>query len=204
VRIAFYCGAIHIGTRVSFVRIAYDIFDISGSLAGSLPFHASGEACSTSSAKPGCFKFSDDLFGRHFEKDFLECLVTISCNIFIDIFWIYNAAVSKDYSELLLIEFDLFEFCSLGFLFLSIEKTSDLAAFYHLFCNYVMGIFRFNLNIEGFTGKNLYDWAFFAESKTSCLDNLHIMAHTQGFGFLYEISVDLIAMRRFTARSTAH
>ena len=60
-RIAFNCGAVHVCSRVAFIRIADNIFCITLSFKACFPLHTSGDSCTTASAETGILYFLNNL-----------------------------------------------------------------------------------------------------------------------------------------------
>ncbi len=88
-------GAIHEGARVALIPVADDIFRKRGIAPSFLPFLAGREPRASTAPQAGEFYFFNHLPGFHGGEDFRECGISVSCNIFINIFRIDQASISK-------------------------------------------------------------------------------------------------------------
>ncbi len=104
VRITPQHRAIHKCTRITFISVAADIFEISHCIGRKLPLEARREACSATSSKAGCLYLINNLLRCHLCEYFRQCHIAIRTNILINILRINYATVPQCNSLLLLVK----------------------------------------------------------------------------------------------------
>ncbi|EKD51405.1 MAG: hypothetical protein ACD_62C00263G0001 [uncultured bacterium] len=83
-RVTFQNRTVHKRTRVTFVRVANDIFGVPLGLSGKAPFLASQKTSAPSSPEFGIEDGLDDLIGTHSLEDFCERLISFESEVIID------------------------------------------------------------------------------------------------------------------------
>ncbi len=151
IRISFKNGTIHECARVSFIRVADDIFLRTWSILLELPLHARREACSASSAQAGLLHDIDDFLRRHRGHCLAQCLIAVHGNVFGDIFRIDLAAVAQGNAFLLLVEVDLVDFKNLLMrltVFIAEFEILDDSSFVEMLGDDALDILRLHMGIE--------------------------------------------------------
>ncbi len=93
-----YCS-IHESPRVSFIGIAYYIFNGAGRIVAELPFHPCGEACAAPAAQSRFLNLIDDLLGLHLQR-FDKAFVTAVSDIVVYVCGVYIPAVAQNDTNL--------------------------------------------------------------------------------------------------------
>ena len=156
-RVALEDGAIHERAGVALVSVAgYILF--AGGAHGELPLKTGGESAAATAAQTGIKDGLNNVFTAHFGQDLCKGLVAVKSDVLIDVLGIDNAAVSKNYALLLLIETDLVEGLDFGralFLGSVIKKAGNDAALNEVLVNDLINVFNLYMAVERAFG--IYD-----------------------------------------------
>ena len=93
-RITFQDRTIHECTGVAFIGITDYIFLRSLHLPGNLPFESGRETAAPSAPKAAIHDFFDHFIGSHFRKGFPQGDITVTGDVFVDVFRIDETAVA--------------------------------------------------------------------------------------------------------------
>ncbi|OQA15196.1 MAG: hypothetical protein BWY62_00719 [Firmicutes bacterium ADurb.Bin356] len=172
-RVAFKHRTVHKSTRVAFVCIAANIFNIAYRLLSERPFNACGE----SAAETGTLYNINNFIRRKFKQAFCKRPVTIKSNIFFDTLRVDNSAVAQRHPVLFFIEVHLIKGANvLAFVnALRVEKVSHDTPFNKMFRNNPRYVFNFYMAIESAFRIDNYNWPCFAQPKTACWNNLNFV-----------------------------
>ena len=94
--IGFQNAAVHKRPRVSFVGIAKHVFDIALGSGGKFPFHAGGKPGPSAAPDARRLDFLDNFVRFHFQQGFCRCKISVSGNVFFNLFGLDQAAVAHD------------------------------------------------------------------------------------------------------------
>jgi hypothetical protein len=103
-RVTLHCAAVHKGTRVTFISIAYHILLCARSLATELPFHASGEASTTPASQARTLDLINDLLRSHLKQGFAQGLIATDSNIVLNPLRVNMTAIAQNKPLLFLVE----------------------------------------------------------------------------------------------------
>ena len=107
-RVAFQNRTVHESAGVAFVGIANHVFLIADRFVGNFPFQASWKATAAATTKTRIFYDLDYFIRSLFGKTGSEGSITITGNVFFNIFRIDETAVSKCNTNLLFVEIHAF------------------------------------------------------------------------------------------------
>ncbi len=93
--IGFDNTAVHIGPRVSFVGITYDVFGVLFGLAAQFPLETGRKSSAAPTPKTGFFYLFDNPIRSHLGQSLGQGLVAISGYIFVDDLGVDQTSVSK-------------------------------------------------------------------------------------------------------------
>ena len=191
VRVAFQDGTIHESAGVTLVSVADDVFLVGSVLGAELPFQTSGEASTATAAETGFLDKVDGGGGVVLFENAGQCLVTITCDVFVNVFGIDETAVTQGDTHLFLVEAHVLGvgdvLLVLGVL---IEQALHLTAFDDVLVDDFEGVFGLHLGVEGVVGKNLHDGAFLAEAEATGGHDLNIVGKVLFLQNLDEILSD--------------
>ena len=203
-RIAFERRAIHVGSRITFVRIANHVLLALGLSGSKRPLLARRETRTAAATKTRTRDLVNDLLRLHFEENFFESLVAIASDVVFDLVRINHAAVAEDDSELLLVEVDSIDGHERLALIVVVEQAIHDTSLDEMLLNNRVGVLRLDANIEGIFGEDLDDRSLFAETEATGTDDLNVVLKPSGFDFVLEIFGELNAATGVARRATAH
>jgi len=131
-RVAFEDFTVHERAGVALICVANHVFGCVWSLAGKFPFQTGGEASATTPTKFGVEDGLDHRFRGHFTEDLCQGLVTINCDVVLNISRIDLADVFKDDANFLvfgLAEFFVGDIPHLSFVLLEFAALDEM--FHH-------------------------------------------------------------------------
>ena len=207
VGVTFKNGTVHECTRVTFVGVAaYILLIRNGNDSTShLPLSACGESTASASAKSGFAYNIDNLLRRHLCNYLFESLVTVFFEVIIDVLGIYNTAVAKCNTMLLLIEVCLIVGNdAVGSLCLFINILLNDAVIYKMFLNYLLDVIRAHHRVECSLGIYYHDRTESTETEASCSYNLYMIVNTFFLYLFFKLVGNLHASGRGTACTAAN
>ena len=206
VGVALKNGTVHERARVALVGIAAYVFliGVGNDVPCQLPLHACGESAAAPSAEAGIKDSLDNVLGLHFGDDFCKSLIAVGADVFVDVFGIYNAAVTESNAVLLFIEVCLVK---------GLDALVCNGLLVKIFCidvtvnkvfPYDLGnLFLLDHGVESSLGVNDHNGSQCTETEAARFDNVHLVAYAVLFYFLVQLFNDLSASRRGTARTAA-
>ena len=191
VRVAFQDGTIHECAGVALVSITDDVFLVGSVLGAELPLQTGGEAGAATAAKTGLLDDVDGGSGIVLLQNAGQCLVTITCDVFVDVFGIDETAVTKGDTHLFLVETHVLGVGDVSLVLgVLIEQALHFSTFDDVLVDDLEGVFGLHLGVEGVIGKNLHDGAFLAEAEATGGHDLHIVGKVLLLQNLNEILSD--------------
>ena len=131
VGIAFQDRAIHERARVTLIGVACYVFLIRLGVVGKLPLKACQEPSAASAPQTGLENFIDNLLPGHLGKSFAEGLVTVKCDVLIDVLRVDHTTVAQRNALLRAVKINLFkgQVCGILLGFVLIDQMLHDAAF---------------------------------------------------------------------------
>ena len=190
-RVTFQDGTIHECTRVTLVGITDDVFLIGSVLGAEFPFQTGGETSAATTAETRFLNDVDGGSGIVLFQNAGQSLVTVTCDVLVDVFGIDETAVTQSDTHLFLVETHVL---GVGNVFLVlgvfIKQTLHFSTLDDVLVHNFEAIFRGHLGVESVIGKDLHDGAFFAEAEATGGHHLNVVVKTFLSQDLLEIFFD--------------
>ena len=119
----------------------------------------------------------DDVLRGHFGKHFAESLVAVVSDVFLDLFGVDDAAVSKSHAVLFFIKIGIVERLD-GTVVgdrLFVQEAGNDASFDDVLVDDLVHVLHFHLRIEGAFGIDDHDGAERAQAETARFGNVHLV-----------------------------
>ena len=176
-RVSLKDGSVHECARVAFVSVAgYELLNFSSVCRCEHPLSSCWESAAATASESRINDFFDYIIRSHLEQSLSKSLISVSCDILIDIFRIDLAAVAESHSELIFVErrINIVDLLSVWKLFYHEIFIDRCSAEYMLIENALYHI-RLNFLIEDVSRMYYHDRSLSAESLAACLDDLDLV-----------------------------
>ncbi len=202
--IAFKNAAVHVGARIAFVGVTDNVLLVGRRVFGELPFASCREAGAAAAAQTGIDDFFNHRIRCHFEKNFFERGISVAGDVFVDDFRIDDSAVAQNDAQLFAVKADVAGTRIVFRFVFFIEQALDLAALDDVFGNNFVRVFRTDLNVEAFVGKDFDNRTLFAETEAAGFHQLGLSLDAGRFDFFFKRLVESFAFVGFTRGSRAY
>ena len=184
VGVTFKDGTVHERSGVTLVGVTYNVLCVVNLICRKLPLSACGEASASASAKSACENEVNNVLGLHVGKNLTKSLIAVCSDIFINIFGVYNTAVSERNALLLLIESCVGKSNCIACMILAniiVNESFNDSTLKEMLLNDFGNILSLNTAIESTLGVNDHNRAECAKTEASCLNDLDFFGKTLRF-----------------------
>ena len=208
VRVALKYRAVHKRAGVALVRITYNIFLRSLIRRAQSPLSARGEAAAASAAKARIGNALNNVLRSHFGQNLTESGVAVHSYVFVNIFGVDNAAVTKNNAILRFIESGVAK-GNIALDFISyvagivINQALNNTAFKQVLLNYFLNVLWGYSAVKSTVRINDNNRSQSAETETACLYELYLVRKSAAFNILSKRLLNIVASRRGTAGTAA-